>query len=255
MEQKRVLLSLITVATLIVLGISYAVTRSPYVDRGNPSQREHFEENVSHRYGAVSGCVLGDKGQPVPDARVTADRNASSASPLPGADTDELGRFIIINLQPSSYILRASKEEEGYMPTDSAFHAAGFTTTPQQVEVDEGQVTSDVIVWMGPKGANLVGVIVEQGTSKIVEDAQITLRRLDNPDYLYSTGPNKPGEFNLLVPPVPFTIEVSAPNYETWCYKKDSSEKQIDALQSASDAIQLSSEDTKELIIALRPVR
>jgi 5-hydroxyisourate hydrolase-like protein (transthyretin family) len=67
---------------------------------------------------------------------------------------------------------------------------------------------------VGPKALKLFGHVVDAITKKPINGVRITLRRVENPGAFFETGINASGSFRVLVPQVPFTLEVSAPGYE-----------------------------------------
>src|SRR5215204_3861100 len=92
------------------------------------------------------------------------------------------------------------------------------------LEVYGQQTTADVMIFLGPRMTKLTGRVRDTSGTPI-GNAQITLCRSDMPDKCNVTGLNKPddeGAFELLAPPVPFTIEISAPGYRAWNYTSPS---------------------------------
>src|SRR6266545_82118 len=236
MKQRQIGL---TTGVLVVVIVSYGVIRS-----------QHIHQNRATRTGAIQGRVLNPEGRPVSGAEVHALRSDLTTGKLPAAYTDNRGRFLIEDLIPGRYTVSAAKNEDGYPNTSSAFHSFGRVNAPQ-VSVDSQKVTPGIVIRLGPKAARLVGYIVDVETNKAIQNlqnVQVTLRRVDHPDYAYSTGPNLEGRFDLLVPSVPFTISVKALGYEVWHYRKDGSKEQAEALQLAPNT-------TKQLIISLRPIK
>lgn len=233
----RLLVGLLVALVFITVYASSALNRSRRTRqyRGASSHQE-----VAQPSGAITGRVLDADGRPVFNAEVQAFNTESGTGKVPTAYTDEQGVFLIKNLKPGAYRLPVAKEEDGYPPTDSTFYSVGFTQ-PQQVFVYERQMTSDVVLHLGPKLAKLAGRIVDSKTHKAVvtDGVLITLRRIDNPNYPREISTNENGEFSILVPPVPTTIEVSAPGYE---------KKHLGSLH-------LKQKEVKRLDISLNPVK
>lgn len=222
---------------LVMVGASYAINHSLRARRDiTPSSHQ----NIASSAGAISGRVVDADGQLVFKAEVHALNTESGMGKVPTGCTDDQGVFLIKNLNPGTYKVSVSKEEDGYPPTEHPFHSVGFVEAPQ-VTVYEGQTTADVVARLGPKSAKLVGRVVDAINHRPVpiEDVRITLRRVDDPDNSYTSVPNVEGKVDILVPPVPIMIEISAPGYET---------KRVDSLR-------LRSEETRRLDFTLRPVR
>jgi len=230
--RKHLLVGSLVVAGLVALSSSYSTPRTAHVWQDAP--------RASTNSGAVKGQVLDAEGQPVSGAEVIALKIDSGMGKVPTAHTDEQGMFLIKRLAPGTYRISISKREDGYPPTDSPFYSAGFLEVPQ-VTVYEGQTTSDIAVGIGTKAAKLVGRVVDTTTNKLItsQDVQVTLRRIDNPDYSYKTGPDVNGNLTILVPPVPFTIEVSAQGYE----------------KRHLGSLHLSREEIKRLDVSLRRIQ
>lgn len=224
--KKLLVIVLLTGCVLALLTTLHALAPLQHVHHG------------TERAGTIKGLVLNPEGQPVSQATVFAERENFLKGLMRFAKTDEQGRFVITGLEPRAYKVYASKEEAGYPLPISAFHTGGSVLI-QQVDVYEGQVTSDVVIHLAPKAAELAGHVTNAATKGRIDRAQITLRRADNPNYYYVTGLKWPGTFKVLVPTEPFTIEVSAPGYE---------KKHLSPLQ-------LKQGEVKRLNISLRPVK
>lgn len=195
--------------------------------------------SVSHP-GAIRGRVLDANGQPVSEAEVYILKSDFTTGKIPTVYTNKEGIFSIKNLPSGTYTISVGKEEEGYTRPNSAFYSAGFVDSPQ-VNVNEGQTTSEVVVHLGPKAAKLSGRILDAATNRPIKNlqgVQITLRRLDNPDLSLTTTADLEGKFSILMPPVPCEIEVSAPGYGKW--------------NNERSAIHLTQGAAKELKIHLR---
>jgi hypothetical protein len=237
-----------TLAGLLLAALIVIVGAGPF--RTARQVRGGVQGSAAAEGATVSGRVTNPEGEPIAGAEVVAVSARGSRGRRPRALTDGQGSFTITGLKPGTYFLDAKKEDEGYPSLRSSFHSAGLADIPQ-VTVAENQTVSDIVVRLGPKGAKLTGQITDAVTGEPVADAEITLRRTDNPSHFYSFGPNEPkmrGRFKVVVPPVPFTIEVKAPGYENWTYSIDGSGRRADALQIGGG-------DLRHLTIALRPSR
>jgi len=164
--------------------------------------------------GAIHGLVLNAEGQPVARAFVTVERENLTKGLMRFAETDGEGKFVIRGLEPMTYRVYASKEADGYPPPTSTFHTGGGVLI-QQVNVVAGQAAPDVVIQLAPKASVLIGRVTNGRNRGRAARAQVTLRRADKPDYYYTTGATPQGTFRVLVPTEPFTVEVSAPGYET----------------------------------------
>lgn len=234
--RTHLLISLLIIGGVIAAASSYSAPQAPRKYRA-AHQHQHTDS------GAVKGQVLDLEGKPVANAEVLALRNESGTGKVPTAYSDKQGLFLIERLTPGSYTISASKREVGYPPTDSPFYAAGFVESPQ-VTVDEGQTISGITVSFGSKAARLAGHFIDATSNrrlKNLEGVRLTLRRVDRPALSYVEAPNVWGAYSVLVPPVPFTIEVSAPSYGKW--------------NNGGEAIRLTPGAVKNLTIPLRPSR
>jgi hypothetical protein len=200
------------------------------------------------QFGGIKGTVVDDNGQPISGAIVYAAKTDFVTGIIPVALTDKLGKFTFKSLPPGIYKLSAKKEGDGYPDHESAFHYGRLPANFLQVTVNENQITRNVLVKIGIKMGLLVLHVVDATTKEPVKNSKVTLRRLDNSEFMYVTGPYDAEGANkkIPVPSIPFTIEVSAQDYEIWRYRKEGSLKQADSLQVAPD-------ETKELIVLLRP--
>ena len=200
----RLSVGLIAALVLILAGTAYTVNR-PGRDR----------QSAPPTAGVITGRVLTPEGQPVPGARVSATNN-KQVGRLPTSLTDEQGTFSITGLAPGTYELEAEKEEDDYPSTGNVFYTGGLLEVPH-VTIAEGQTSHDVTVRLGPKAARVEGRILDAARNLPVRNSQgiqLRLSREDGPQYSYATGSDSEGNFSILVPEEPFTIEVSAPGYK-----------------------------------------
>lgn len=233
--EKRTVLVLVIVIVLVSVGLLYTLS-----GKGQAPQTPLSSS-------LVQGKVLNDAGQPVAGATVYADSINFEGGRMPSTRTDAQGRFRFNNLKNGLYRIYAEKEEDGYASPVSAFHS-GDAGGISLVNVYEQQATADTTIFLRPKSARITGQIVNLLTRKAIKGAQIILRRVDNPDYSYSTAADANGRINILVPSEPFTIEVLAEGYKKWRYKS------ADAV-NATDALALTPASTKNLSIALQPIK
>jgi len=171
------------------------------------------------RFTGITGGVVNNEGRRVVGARV-------HASPFMGITyvgyTDRRGVFTIKEVEAGTYTLSVSKEHDGYGDTFDRFYSEGFVKLPK-VTVDVGQIVSCGDLHLGPKAGKLVGTLRDATTkkgivsSKPMQTRHVILCRLDDPKNCSDASPNRNGDFEILVPPAPFTIEATAPGYE----KKD----------------------------------
>jgi hypothetical protein len=114
-----------------------------------------------------------------------------------------------------------------------------------KLSIAERKTITGVILQLGQRAARLEGNIREAVTGQEIKHATITLHRADNPELLYrtSTEESHHGKFKLVVPPVPFTLEVESEGYECWTYGGDRVQK--------AEPIKLNQGESKNLQIAL----
>lgn len=253
MLRRRLLFYLAALGCLAGVSALYAGTQPQHAQNSSHVRSQCCNQEAVRNSGAIAGQVLNAEGQPEAGIRVQA-ANAAFAprGSLPVAVTDEEGKFRIEGLAPGTYNLYTENEELGYPFSMYAFTNLDPWNIPQAT-VYEGQTTSDVVIQLGPRAAILIIRIMDSLTGTRLRNAHITLRRLDNPTWRYSTQihsdrPQPPEGLRILVPPIPFTIEVSAPRYQRWQYRRAGSNNQADALQLAPGS-------THRLDIALRPIR
>lgn len=175
------------------------------------AQHEH---SASKMVNSVKGRVIDHEGVAVSDATVYAHKESQVMGALPSDITDEQGDFLIQGLAPGVYEVYAVKVEAGYPSPVLSFYSGGVDSVTR-VTIDEGEILPDVLLHLPPPSAILTGHITDITMSKPIEGAQITLRRADNPNQFLTTAPNVSGNFRIVVPTVPFTVEVSAPGHKT----------------------------------------
>jgi hypothetical protein len=193
----------------------------------------HMNRRVAPQFGGIEGTVVDNNGQPISGSIVYAAKTDFVTGTIPVALTDKLGKFTLKSLPPGIYKLSAKKEDDGYPDPESAFHYGRLPANLLQVTVNENQITQNVIVKTGTRMGVLTINVVNATTKQPIKSSKVTLRRLDNTEFLYITGAYDADGANkkIPVPSVPFTVEVSTPSYAVWRYRKEGSLKQGDSLQ------------------------
>jgi Carboxypeptidase regulatory-like domain len=240
-------------ALFILIGIALMATSAFFAKpptNTNKGQELLLQSNppeINSGTGAVEGRVLNADGQSIAGAKIFAERADVLQSRLRSSYSDKDGNYRIEIGEPGLYTIYGSKEEDGYPLNVSGFHRESSILIPK-VTVTQNQVVKGVNINLGSKASALEGVIIDATTSLPISKVTITLRRADNPEMLYRIGAaeeKKGGKFKVLVPHVPFTIEVSAPGYETRTYNADGAGNLLESLS-------LNPGETKRLNITLR---
>jgi hypothetical protein len=229
-----------------IVFVIFALTAAGAVVLHNASFSRTITQNTDRKGGAIAGRVIDVEGRPVSNVIVSAERS-DMIRPISTAYTNEHGEFVINGLPQGLYALYTRKEEDGYPRTDFNFYS--LTDTDPQVAVHEHQPSDYITLRLGPTAARLVGRVIDANTNRPIPHADITVRRVDDPTRFLRTGlqlPVENGEFELLVPSMPFTIKVSEAGYLDWYYKVAGEERQTSALL-------LEPNSTKSLAIYLRP--
>lgn len=197
--------------------------------------------------GIIQGRAVNSDAQPVVEAKACVEKADALIGRQLCSSTDNEGNFRIEVPEPGTYTVFGSKEEDGYPLTISGFHREEGILVPK-VYVEARQTVRDVILQLGSKAATIHGTVTDATDRKPVSKVTITLRRADNPNIYYEIGAAEPkanGRFKVLVSPVPFTIEVSSSEYETWTYSET-------GRNGHADALTVNRGQTKRLNIMLR---
>ncbi len=201
-------------------------------------------QNTERVSGVVTGRVLDEHSHPVVNAVVCVVREDLLMGGVPCTETDQHGRFRFTNLQPSTYVIYASKEEDDYARTNASLFGADSTKV---VVPDEPEGKPNVVIQFLTKAGRLNGRIVDGLTNSPIESWEVTLQRFDDPNRSTVVYPNEvdgKGRFTILVPPsTPISIRVKAPGYADWVYAENSA--------NPSSVLQVGSNSTRELIMSL----
>jgi hypothetical protein len=245
--KMRILLMIAGMATSTAAAVLY-VNAPAHTMREIPMPAVNMQRRNT-AVGVIEGRVVNSQGESVAGAKVSAESDSSGPVRLISSFSDKDGNYKIEVNEPGTYTLTGSKEEGGYPLTISAFHFYGTDIVAPKIEVNTNQVIENVNINLGDKASILEGTIIDSKTNLPVSGkTTITLRRLDDPSLLYRIGgaeEKKNGKFKALVPNVPFTIEISSPDYDTWMYSRDGK-------GNGSDALILDPGETKKLTITMR---
>jgi hypothetical protein len=161
--------------------------------------------------GSVSGVVLDDEGRLISGATVYALPEKDMRKQL-RTTTDERGRFLLEAIPAGGVYVDAYKESEGLPYNYFAFFKT-TERTPVKVDVQEGSVTTGVVIQVGPKAGYLTVTIPDQDGIVLEQGATLVFTRDDIP------GPYKVGvklPHSMLVPPVPFRFSIEVDGFESW---------------------------------------
>lgn len=192
-----------------------SVSRPPSVNDPDTLRRSPSQE-----FGGISGRVIDAQGRFVANASVWAWGSGTQVGIVPTAHTDSRGIFMFRRLEIGKYSLSVGKDYAGYADTDNRFYSAGFVENPT-VLVEAGKTLWCRDVRLGPKAGRLVGTIRDSETGSLIvsigsagQNRQLVLRRTEDPNHSYDPGIDINGNFEVLVPPISFTLEVVVAGYE-----------------------------------------
>jgi hypothetical protein len=163
--------------------------------------------------GTITGRVVDETGKPLAGAKV----HVAEKKPLYGSrvlqfhETDTDGKFVISHVAWGTYVVMAGKENAGYADTTGAFYSNLDVPT---VDVYPLSPTANVTVRLGPKAGVLHVAVTDALTGKVVRNADITLRRADNPRFFIKESADLK---DILIPSITaVTIRIEAQGYEPW---------------------------------------
>ena len=212
--RKLITIALVAGCVVAVLGTLQAITkRQGGQQKSTHSVPTHGAHQGMGQHGSISGRVFNRERKAMAGAVVYAEKEHFMMGIMPFAQTDEQGMFTITALEPGTYQVYAAKEQDGYPLPTYPFYSGGTVIIPQ-VSVAAGKVTPDVAVFLAPKALKLTGRVKDAVSNRSINRAQITLRRVDNPNYFFQTGLDAQGSFKILVPAVAVQVEVTAPGYK-----------------------------------------
>ena len=183
--------------------------------------------------GEIVGRVIDPDGKAVWKARVhIRPVNDLENGRVIYYSTDGEGNFSINGLAPGEYKVLVVKEEDRHPDTGVLFYSNPERTIPRVV-VSDKQSSPFVTVQTGPRAALIAGRVLDAVNGQPIPDATITFSRPEDKRMILITSLNqseRPGGFDFLLPSAPLKIQVSAPGYETWTYRKPGATGQADLL-------------------------
>ena len=169
---------------------------------------------------SVEGRVLDEFGRPVSKVMVDAPflGGTSGLMPLHRTWTDENGNFVLRGLPSGKNLLFAVDTQRGYIDgRDGIF--AGDPSLYKEVTVPAGQPATGVVIPI-KRGAKITMSVVDSDTGEPVP----AVVRLSRPDLeiggILISSTNLKGQFQVVLPNLPFRIEVRASDYQPWRYSQ-----------------------------------
>jgi hypothetical protein len=189
----------------------------------------------------ITGEVVDENRQPVSGANVAAHPDSLHGK-LPMATTDNQGRFSIPVYKTGTWTITANKPARGY-PMMSPFYYP-LVESIANVKVKEDEQAPFVKVKLS-RAAKLNVRIADQETGQPIRNAQIGLCRIEAPRFCHRQNlAVRNGQFEVLVPFAPISVQISAAGYEDW-YIRDNND-------SAPKPLLASSSETPELNVFLK---
>jgi hypothetical protein len=224
---------------LVTIGVLSKIKRLPY-QSGNVALTTRGDHKPDI---AIEGRVINAAGQAVGAAKVFAELDNGGLTSISTGLSDPNGDFTIKVRELGHYTVFGSKEEEGYPLTVSGFHQQVSLAQIPKLNITEEKDITNVVLQLGEPVGRIKGAIKDAGTGQSIKKTTMTLRRSDNPELVYRTSTGEDGTFDVVVPPVPITLEVESPGYKNWSYSNDGSER--------SQTLRLNRGETHNLQIAL----
>lgn len=161
----------------------------------------------------IKGRVIDENQQPVPGAMVFGYPEGLRGK-VPAAKSDAKGNFSLVVFQSGSFELTASKVDEN-RPSSARPLYNPLGEFSSQTSVFENEPPPFVTIKLTPVSGVVSGQILDEETKLPIKDARIGLCRVEVPKYCQRFRIVN-GNFRLLAPLVPFTMQVSAPAYRDW---------------------------------------
>jgi hypothetical protein len=178
--------------------------------------------------GTILGRVLDADGNPVADAMITPLRDPPRSGPVPTTYTDSDGKFVLEYVKLETYVIDASKMDEGYLYTCGLLLDCSSPGTCPKVTLTTERRRAEVTVRFGPKGGFVVGSVRDAKTNKPVVDAVITFygkSKVGPPSFVEVRSDGKGAFISEALPLCPIRMKAEAPGYRTWYFNNAVSAK------------------------------
>lgn len=156
--------------------------------------------------------MLDENGQLVENAHVcTSVAKGNETHETCNVPTGESGQFQIEHLNLGSYIVSASKEQDGY---------SGYQQPEQKVTITSSEPDRNVTLRLSPRSGILVGSAKDKATGRPIVNTEVSCFYIGGRLNGSITGRGSgDGQFQLSVPPkTDLLVVVSAPGYKEWVY-------------------------------------
>jgi hypothetical protein len=168
----------------------------------------------------IGGQVFDSSGKPACGFRVCAfaqDFDPSKPNiTLPCAISDDQGKFSIAVTKPGRYKIFADHLPSGYWSQHHPFLRDPASQIPEVI-VNDGTPRAPITIFLGPRNGLLVGRIVDTKTGLPVDNVQLILCQVANPQNCRATTSKRgKGEFKVPAPFGPFTFKVSSKGFKDW---------------------------------------
>ena len=207
----------------------------------------HGQAPTTTGFGAVKGVVLDAHGSEISGAKVYDEPiDAVRVGKDHFVETDQDGRFLLQDVPAGKTMIIATKLEDGY--PDARFAVYSGNEVLPTVEVQAGQMASNVVVKLLAKGGTLRGRIIDSRSKLPILNARITLSRVDHPNWLLETDPENDGSFEFLIPARPMHLKVTARGFKDWTYETS-------GLSTNHAPFLIGQEETRNLDVYLEPFK
>jgi len=166
--------------------------------------------------GSIDGIVVDAGGRPVADVTVYANpvELRPGSTIIPTSKTDRLGRFSLLSVRAGVATLETEKAADGYPNTHYDAFRIDDAQSPTVIVVAHQRSDGIVVRLRPPVGVLYPEIVDEQGHP--VVGASFRVIREEMPEAYVSMALDLQGKGVLALPPVPFTVVVTAPGFLEW---------------------------------------